>query len=104
MAHVRTILYLIAAGIIWFAEDVIFSRAFGFNPGQVTLLTVYFAALFAVSIWLVVRLYQKVAADSEIPELVPARAVAMAPVIMVLVGSFAALPVLVLVLILGSVL
>ena len=104
LQYLRTAIYLIAAAAIWFSEDVIFSIAFHFNGGQTALVTVYFAALFGGAIWFIVRTYQHASASTGRTDLPIGRIVAMAPMLVVLVGSFAALPVVMAALVLGRVL
>ena len=104
--HARTVTYLAAAGAIWFAEDVVFSRAFGFGVAQTAVVTLYFIALFAIAFWSVIRTYRRMEASpaSDDLDFPIARIVSMAPVITVLLGSFAALPIFMFVLIAGAVL
>jgi len=101
----RTALYLAAAAAIWFTEDIVISLQLGFSAAQTTVLTAYFVLLFAGAVWLVVRTYRRLdsggAGSSEFPL---ARVIAMAPAFTLVVGSFAALPVIMLVLALRSVL
>jgi hypothetical protein len=102
--HTRTIIYLAAAGAIWFAEDLVFSRAFGFNLLQTAVVTLYFIILFGLAVRFVLETYRSLeqnpqATESDFPI---ARVVSMAPIITVLLGSFAALPIFMLVLIVGA--
>lgn len=104
LRHTRTPAYLLAAGAIWFAEDVVFTRAFGFNAGQSAVVTIYFLALFVGAILFAVKTYRRAKADGDRgqpSELSIDRIIAVAPVLTVIVGSFAALPIIVLVLIGG---
>jgi ABC-type nickel/cobalt efflux system permease component RcnA len=103
--HARTVLYLVAAGIIWFAEDVVFTRGLGFDAAQTSVVTTYFVLLFAVAIWFIVRTYrrgQSRPASEDEPPL--AKVISMAPALTLIIGSFAALPVIILVLMAGSIL
>jgi len=102
----RTALYLGAAGAIWFAEDVVFSRALGFGIAQTAVVTAYFIGLFIAALWFIVKTLARIERDQRPQdETIPVtRLVAMAPVLTVLLGSFAALPIFMLVLILGAVL
>ncbi len=106
LTHARTVLYLAAAGAIWFAEDVVFSRAFGFNLAQTAVVTLYFVILFGLAVRFVIHTYRRLnssprSADADYPI---AKVVSMAPVIAVLLGSFAALPIFMFVLIAGALL
>jgi len=102
--HLRTAIYLSAAAVIWFAEDGVFSVAFRFNAAQIAVVTVYFAALFAGAIWLIRRTYLRTGMEEPSEDLPISRIVSMAPVLVVLVGSFAALPIFMIVLVAGAVL
>lgn len=103
--HWRTVAYLLAAAIIWFAEDFAFSRGLGFNAAQTAVVTIYFLVLFVGAVWFICRTHARLSASTTPDEhLSVARVVSMAPVVTVLLGSFAALPVIVLVLLLGTIL
>jgi hypothetical protein len=106
LAHVRPILYLTASGLVWFAEDYLFTRGLRFNAAQTVVVTVYFVALFGAAVRFILLAYAR--ADKGVPsgsnDISPDRLVAMAPVFTLIVGSFAALPMLMLVLVLGAVL
>lgn len=104
--HWRTGLYLLAAALIWFAEDYVFTRGLGFNAGQTAVVTVYFVGLFAAAMLFVQKTMQRLAQTRPgDPEDIPiTRILAMAPVLTVILGSFAALPIIILVLLAGSVL
>lgn len=103
--HARAIIYLFAAGVIWFAEDAVFSRGLGFDLAQTAIVTVYFIALFALAVWFLLAMYRKQqAGEIRAGDLPVARILSMAPVLTLIVGSFAALPVFILVLIAGSIL
>lgn len=95
-----------AAGAIWFAEDLVFSRAFGFGIAQTAIVTLYFLILFGLAVRFIIRTYKRLEATPENSEsdFPIARVVSMAPIITVLIGSFAALPIFMLVLIAGALL
>ncbi len=102
LGYWRTALYLCAAGAIWFAEDAVFSLAFRFGILQTCIVTVYFVGLFICAVWYVFKLSrQGLNAPSE-SELPIAKIVSMAPVLAVVLGSFAALPIFLLVLLVGA--
>lgn len=101
--HIRTAAYLVAAAAIWFAEDGVFSTAFGFNAIQTAVVTLYFVALLVAALWLVRRTYRAMRESGSVSDLSLSRAVAMAPVAVVLIGSFAALPIFMIVLLAGAV-
>ena len=100
IARVRTPAYMLASLVIWFAEGYVFTRAFAFNLAQTAVVAVYFLLLFAGAVWLSVRFARRVdPSDESIPV---ARLISLAPVLVLVVGSFAALPVFMLVLIAGA--
>lgn len=107
LQQLRTALYLLAAGIVWFAEDFVFSRGLRFNAAQTAVVTLYFLALFGSAVWLVLRTHRRLAGAVTLPgpeDFTVARLVSLAPVLTLVVGSFAALPVIILVLLAGSIL
>lgn len=105
-AHWRTGVYLVAAAAIWFAEDYVFTRGLGFDGVQTGIVTIYFVLLFATAIAFILRATRRMRNDpsSAQGEFSATRLLSMAPAMTVIIGSFAALPILILVLALGSVL
>jgi hypothetical protein len=104
LTHTRTVVYIAASAAIWFAEDYVFTRALGFNAAQTAVVTAYFVALFAVAIRLVFRARSRARAGGYTGgEFTVAKLVSMAPALTLVVGSFAALPVIIGVLVAGSI-
>ena len=95
-----------AAAAIWFAEDYVFTRGLGFDGVQTGIVTLYFVLLFAAAIAFILRATRRMDNDpsSAQSDFSAARLISMAPAITVIIGSFAALPILILVLALGSIL
>jgi hypothetical protein len=90
VTHLRTAIYLIAAAVVWFAEDGLFSIALRFNALQTTIASVYFVTLLATAVWLVVRAYRRTSTDSAAAKQL-LRMATFAPMAVVIVGSFLAL-------------
>jgi hypothetical protein len=104
LAYWRTALYLAAAAVIWCAEDVLFTRALGFGTVQIAVVSAYFVLLFATAILMTVHFYRhstagKPAARAALPA---TRLVAAVPVLVVILGSFLALPVILFTLLVGA--
>lgn len=99
LSTVRSAIYLGAAIAIWFGEDLVLSRAFGFGVAQTAAVTIYFVCLLLVAVRLVMGAYQRTG-EAAFPW---TRAAPMAPVLVVLVGSFASLPIFVIVLVVGAI-
>lgn len=106
LTHVRPILYLTAAGVVWFAEDYLFARGLRFNAAQTVVVTVYFVALFGAAVRFILLAYARAGKGlpSDPNDISPDRLVVMAPAFTLIVGSFAALPMLMLMLVLGAIL
>ncbi|GEM_PF-3111263 len=93
LRHWRTLAYLAAAGLIWFAEGYVFTRAFGFDTVQTAAVSAYFAAVFALAIWITVKAYRRFGGGNTSGGLSPELLVSMAPALTLILGSFAALPI-----------
>lgn len=94
--------YLAAAGLVWLAEGFLFSRFLGFLPWQVGVMVVLYLALFGYAVRLLGHgLRTATAEETNSPAW---RLVSLAPMLAVIVGSFASLPILLLIAVLGRVL
>lgn len=98
---IRAYLYLFASGIIWLAEGFLFSRYLFLAPWQTGLLAVIYIALFAVAVNSLLRALRSHPPAS--PGVQQWRWLALAPVAVVIVGSFLSLPLILLVVALGKI-
>lgn len=97
---IRAALYLVASGAIWFAEGFIFTTFLGFRAWQIGLVVTIYAVLWvAAAIWLI-RLGQRQRALAQ--PLAAWRYLSLAPMLTVIVGSFASLPILLAIAALGK--
>ena len=97
----RAYLYLVLSGIIWLVEGFLFSHYLEFRTLQIVLLGVLYVTLFALAATLFVRsLSQSPAGDADLS---PWRVVSLLPMVIVILGSFASLPLIILVAALGKV-
>lgn len=98
---VRASIYLLAAGVVWLAEGFIFSRFLGFSTWQIAITAAIYLALFAAAVvW--IRLLVRTQ-SSENRELSPWRYISLAPMIVAIVGSFASLPIILAIFVLGRI-
>lgn len=95
---VRAVLYLLASGAIWLAEGFLFSRFLGFSAWQTVLMTLVYLALFSAAATWLLRLY----ATDSMDELPVWRHLSLAPMLVVILGSFASLPIVLLILAAGK--
>jgi hypothetical protein len=98
---VRASFYLLASAAVWFAEGYIFSTFLDFSFWQIVLTFVVYAALFAIAAAAFVRFARTYRPGED--GLAPWRALAWAPVMVAIIGSFCSLPVLLLIAALGAV-
>jgi len=96
----RAYLYLAAAGVMWLGEAFLFAYYLGMAPWQTALLGCMYASLFAIATHFLLRSMRE--HDSGQSDLAAWRAVSLAPMLVVIVGSFASLPLILLVLALGK--
>jgi hypothetical protein len=98
---IRAALYLVASGIVWVVEGFIFARMLGFTPWQTALMAAVYVGLWAVAASRLLGLRASQPAGSQhLPEW---RYLSLAPMLVVVLGSFASLPILLLILALGKV-
>ena len=97
---IRASLYLLAAGAIWLAEGIVFGLMLQFRAWQVTLLVILYGVLLGAAAWYLRQLRR---AGTVPQDMARWRYLALAPAVAVVLGSFAALPLLMLVLVLGKV-
>jgi hypothetical protein len=96
----RAYLYLAAAGVIWLIEGFLFSYYLGFAAWQVALLAIVYLALYTLALRVFVRSLRNYGGEGELS---PWRAVSLAPMIVVVVGSFVSIPLVIAVAALGKV-
>jgi hypothetical protein len=104
--HTRTVIYLTVAGALWATECIVFARALQFDVIQTTIFGVYFAVLFGAALVFLGRFYGDTSqiSDESRAEFSSARLISLAPMLTVILGSFAAFPVMILLVVFGSVL
>jgi hypothetical protein len=96
----RAYIYLAAAGMIWLTEGFLFSHYLGFAPWQTALIALIYLGLYAVALRYFVASLRTSAHNDDLS---PWRAVSLAPMLVVLLGSFVSLPLILLVTVLGKV-
>jgi uncharacterized membrane protein len=96
----RAYAYVAASGMVWMTECGLFSYFLGLSPWQVVLLAIIYIALFALA----VRVFlHSLARHRESHEIATWRAVSLAPMVVMVLGSFVSLPLVVLVDLLGKI-
>jgi hypothetical protein len=93
---VRAYAYLAAAGVIWLVEAVLFGHFLKFAFWQTALLVVIYAFLFLIAARVLLRGLREGLGESE-HDVAAWRVVSLAPMLVVIAGSFASLPLLLLV-------
>lgn len=97
---IRAAIYLLVAGGLWMAEGFLFSRLLGFAPWQVAIMVIMYAGLFVAALALLVRFARRYhQTEAELPIW---RLISLAPMLLVVVGSFISLPLLLLIAGLGK--
>ena len=92
---IRAVLYLGVAGATWMAEGFVFSRFLAFSRVQVGLMAVMYVTLFCVALAFLVRFAGSVdLSDTELPVW---RFLSLAPMLVLVVGSFLSLPLMLLI-------
>jgi hypothetical protein len=97
---IRAGIYVLAAGVIWLAEGVLFSRLLGFSHVQVALVAVLYVALFGIAVLQLVRSAGRQPTGAG--QLSPWRYISVAPMLVVVLGSFVSLPILLLIALIGK--
>ena len=95
----RAYTYLAVAGVIWLTEGFLFSHYLGFAPWQTTLLAVIYIGLYSVALRYFLISLRDGAGHGD---LAPWRAVSLAPMLVVMLGSFISLPLILVVAALGK--
>jgi hypothetical protein len=98
---IRAYLYLGFAGVVWLIEGFLFSHYLQFEPWQVVLTGLIYVALYGI---VVINFSRSLRAHQGDRESSAWRAVSLVPMLVVVVGSFASLPLIVAVAALGKVL
>jgi hypothetical protein len=91
----RAYFYLLVSAVIWFGEGLLFSHYLGFAAWQIALLGVLYLALFALALrYLLTGLRESPASEANMTAW---RVVSLAPMLVTILGSFASLPLIILV-------
>jgi hypothetical protein len=98
---IRAVFYLTAGALVWLAEGFLFSYFLQFHPWQVVLMAVVYLALLGVAVELLRR--QIATARQADGTLALWRYLSLAPMIVTIVGSFASLPILLVIAGLGKI-
>jgi hypothetical protein len=97
---IRAYAYMAASGVIWLAEGFLFSHYLGLAAWQLVLLAVLYLGLFGAAVFYMVRTLR---ATPPAPDGLSAwRIVSLAPMLVVILGSFASLPLILAVVALGK--
>jgi hypothetical protein len=91
--------YVLVAGVVWFAEGFLFSRFFSFSVWQTALAAVFYLAVFIAA---VMTLARRARGEYNVADVARWRLLSLAPMLVVILGSFVSLPVMLLVLALGK--
>lgn len=97
---IRGVLYLLAAAAIWLGEGYVFSRFLNFAWWQTALMAILYAGLFVVAALHLARLSRRFRSAQD--GMAAWRLISLAPMFVLVVGSFMSLPVLLLVAALGK--
>lgn len=95
----RASVYILASGVIWFAEGYLFSRFLAFSAWQTVLLASFYGLLFAWSVRALRGGLVQPPTGSE--EMAAWRLLSLTPMLTTILGSFVSLPLVLLVLALG---
>jgi hypothetical protein len=95
----RAYIYLAAAGVIWLIEGLLFSHYLTFAPWQTGLLALIYLGLYAIALRFFLISLRNQPDNRDLP---PWRVVSLAPMLVVLLGSFISLPLILLVAALGK--
>jgi flagellar biosynthesis protein FliP len=89
---IRAVFYLAASALIWLAEGFLFSYFLQFQAWQVVLMAIVYSCLVAIAVQLLRR--QAATYVTESDRIAVWRYLSLAPMIVLVVGSFASLPIL----------
>jgi hypothetical protein len=96
---IRAAVYLLASGAVWTVEGVLFSRLLGFSTWQMIVMAVMYALLFTAACVLLYRFSKRFRVAEG--GLALWRLLSLAPMLVIVVGSFVSLPLLLLIALLG---
>ena len=96
---IRALIYLTAGAAIWLAEGFLFSYFLQFHPWQVVLMAAVYLGLLVVAVRLLRR---QMTTRQDAGSMAVWRYLSLAPMLVVIVGSFASLPILILIAALGK--
>jgi hypothetical protein len=97
---IRAVFYLTASGVVWLAEGFLFSYFLQFHPWQTVLMAALYLGLLGLALQLLWR--QIASSDRAEGQMSPWRYLSLAPMVVAIVGSFASLPVLLIIAGLGK--
>lgn len=97
---IRAVFYLVISAVIWLAEGFLFSYFLQFHTWQVILMAIVYCCLIALAVQLLRR--QTATYEVEGDQVAVWRYLSLAPMIVLIVGSFASLPILLLIAGLGK--
>jgi hypothetical protein len=97
---IRAGIYVLAAGVIWLAEGFLFSRLLGFSHVQVAAVALMYSALFGVAVLQLLRSARRYSSGAS--QLSPWRYISLAPMLVIVLGSFVSLPILLLIALIGK--
>jgi hypothetical protein len=98
---IRASAYLLVAGAVWLAEGYVFTQLLGFSMVQIVATGCCYVALYGLAVYALIRSVGETGGFADVARW---RYLSLAPMMMVVVGSFASLPVLLLIAALGKVL
>jgi len=97
---IRSALYVLASGVVWLVEGFLFSRLLALAAWQTGLLLFLYLALFAVAVAAFVRAAKRQPVSPE--GVAHWRSLALAPMLVAVLGSFVSLPLVLLIALLGK--
>ncbi|GAC1325815.1 MAG: hypothetical protein NVS2B16_14870 [Chloroflexota bacterium] len=99
---IRSVLYLVGACAMWVIEGFVFSRFLDFSVWQTALMVTVYVIFFGVAAWALLSRLR--AYPGDVASLPLWRYASLAPMLAMVLGSFASLPVLLAISVLGKVL
>ena len=91
--------YLLFAGLIWLIEGFLFSQFLGFGARQTAVAVGVYAVMFGIAFSTLIRAYRVAEAAGDLSRW---RYRSVAPMLVVVVGSFVSLPILLLIVVAGK--
>ncbi|MGH2441668.1 MAG: hypothetical protein ACRDFX_00700 [Chloroflexota bacterium] len=96
----KAYIYLLISGAIWMVEGFLFSYYLGFAAWQIALIGVIYVALFGAAVYYLIRALK---VQPRTQDGISAwRLVSVAPMLVVIIGSFASLPLIIIVAAIGK--